>query len=53
MLACLLDMKLTGYGYAIIGGIGPTEFYRKVAGAVEIPAFNAKYLDRLARWKRE
>lgn len=37
LLACLLDMKLKGYGYAIIGSVGPIEFYRKIAGAVEIP----------------
>jgi len=37
LLACLLDMKLKGYGYAIIGSIGPAEFYRKAVGAVEIP----------------
>jgi len=37
LLACLLDMKLKGYGYAIIGGAGPVEFYQKVVGAVEIP----------------
>lgn len=37
LLACLLDMKLKGYGYAIIGSIGPAEFYRKTVGAVEIP----------------
>ncbi len=37
LLACLLDMKLKGYGYAIIGYIGPGEFYRKAVGAVEIP----------------
>ncbi len=37
LLACLLDMKLKGYGYAIIGKVGPAEFYRKMAGAVEIP----------------
>lgn len=37
LLACLLDMKLKGYGYAIIGDVGPAEFYRKTAGAVEIP----------------
>jgi GNAT superfamily N-acetyltransferase len=36
LLACLLDMKLKGYGYAIIGLGGPTEFYRKTVGAVEI-----------------
>jgi hypothetical protein len=37
LLACLLEMKLKGYGYAIIGWIDSPEFYRKVAGAVEIP----------------
>jgi len=37
LLACLLDMKLKGYGYAIIGGVGPADFYRKVAGAEVIP----------------
>jgi GNAT superfamily N-acetyltransferase len=37
LLACLLDMKLKGYGYAIIGGAGPVDFYRKTAGAVTIP----------------
>jgi GNAT superfamily N-acetyltransferase len=37
LLACLLDMKLKGYGYAIIGWIGPGEFYRKAVGAIEIP----------------
>jgi GNAT superfamily N-acetyltransferase len=36
--ACLLDMKLKGYGYAIIGDAGPQEFYTKAAGAVAIPA---------------
>jgi GNAT superfamily N-acetyltransferase len=37
LLACLLDMKLKGYGYAIIGSVGPVEFYRKMVGAVVIP----------------
>jgi hypothetical protein len=37
LLACLLDMKLKGYGYAIIGSVGPSRFYKKIAGAVEIP----------------
>ena len=35
--ACLLDMKLKGYGYAVIGSVGPEEFYRKTVGAVVIP----------------
>ena len=37
LLACLLDMKLKGYGYAVIGWAGPKDFYRKSVGAVEIP----------------
>jgi hypothetical protein len=37
LLACMLDMKLQGYGYAVIGDPGPTEFYQKVVGAVDIP----------------
>lgn len=34
--ACLLDMKLKGYGYAIIGHAGAVPFFEKGAGAVEI-----------------
>ncbi len=37
LMACLLDMKLAGYGYAIIGFVGPAEYYAKVVGAIEIP----------------
>ena len=37
LLACMLDMKLAGYGYAVIGFAGIPEFYRKAVGAVEIP----------------
>ena len=37
LLACLQDMKLKGYGYAVIGWAGPTEFYEKVCGAIPIP----------------
>jgi predicted N-acetyltransferase YhbS len=33
----LFDMQLKGYGYAIIGFVGPAEFYSKAVGAVEIP----------------
>ncbi|MDD5675655.1 MAG: GNAT family N-acetyltransferase [Chitinivibrionales bacterium] len=35
-LAALADMRSHGYGYAIIGGVGPAEFYRTIAGAVDI-----------------
>jgi GNAT superfamily N-acetyltransferase len=37
LLAALLDMKLKGYGYAVIGAVGPADFYSKIVGAVEIP----------------
>lgn len=37
LMAALLDMKLKGYGYAIIGGVGPAEFYRKAIAAEDIP----------------
>ena len=37
LLACLVEMKLKGYGYAIIGWVGPQEFYEKALGAVVIP----------------
>jgi len=30
-------MRWQGYGYGIIGGVGPIEFYERVAGAVVIP----------------
>ena len=37
LLSCLHAMRQVGYGYAIIGGAGPTGFYEKVAGAQAIP----------------
>lgn len=36
LLACLEDMRAQGYAYAIIGGVGPAEFYAKAVGAVVI-----------------
>ncbi|MDX2078066.1 MAG: GNAT family N-acetyltransferase [bacterium] len=37
LLACLHDMWAQGYGYAVIGGVGPADFYTKIAGATLIP----------------
>jgi hypothetical protein len=37
LFAALQDMKLKGYGYAIIGGVGPSEYYKKAVGATDIP----------------
>jgi predicted N-acetyltransferase YhbS len=30
-------LRETGHAYAIIGGVGPREFYEKTCGAIEIP----------------
>ena len=35
--SCLSEMKEIGYGYAIIGGASPLEFYETVCNAVVIP----------------
>ena len=37
MTACLLDMKLKGYGYAVVGSVQATKYYEKTIGAWEIP----------------
>ncbi|MGI5947400.1 MAG: GNAT family N-acetyltransferase [Lachnospiraceae bacterium] len=37
LLACLQSMRECGYIYAIIGGIGPREFYIKTVNAIDIP----------------
>ena len=39
LLACLLEMRQKGYGYVIIGWIGPQEFYEKAVGATVIPEY--------------
>jgi GNAT superfamily N-acetyltransferase len=36
LFACLEAMKQQGFGYAIIGGVGPADFYSKTVGAVAI-----------------
>jgi GNAT superfamily N-acetyltransferase len=36
LLVCLHSMWVEGYGYAIIGGAGPTDFYTKAVGATVI-----------------
>ena len=37
LLAALRGMREAGYGYAVIGGAGPVDFYSKACGAIEIP----------------
>ena len=36
LLACLHAMRDDGYAYAIIGGVGPAEYYAKTVGAAPI-----------------
>ncbi len=36
LFRCLESMREMGYAYAIIGGVGPAEFYAKVCGATLI-----------------
>ena len=41
-------LRELGYAYAIIGGVGPKEFYAKACGAIEIPGSNpGTYTDLL------
>lgn len=49
LLACLHDMRSAGYGYAIAGHVGAAEFFRRVAGAVEIPDSTPGLYARLLR----
>jgi len=53
LLACLLDMKLKGYGYAIIGDAGPVDFYQKTVGAIVIknskPGILSGFLQRKSK----
>jgi GNAT superfamily N-acetyltransferase len=38
LLAALHAQRAQGYAYAIIGGVGPADFYAKTVGAIAIPA---------------
>ena len=37
LLASLRGLRELGYAYAVIGGVGPAEFYERAAGAFVIP----------------
>jgi len=37
LFRCLQALRNEGYAYAIIGGVGPKEFYKKTFNAIEIP----------------
>jgi Acetyltransferase (GNAT) family len=49
-LSCLHKMAANGYAYAIIGGVGPSDFYRKISGAVAIEGSSpAAYRNQLKK----
>ena len=37
LLSSLQAMAAAGYAYAIIGGVGPIAYYKKIVNAIEIP----------------
>ena len=37
LVRALESLRELGHAYAIIGGVGPREFYEKTVGAIEIP----------------
>ncbi len=48
LLKSLEGLRDVGYAYAIIGGVGPKEFYVKNCGAIEIPGSDpGTYIDLL------
>jgi GNAT superfamily N-acetyltransferase len=48
LLACLHSMRTLGYAYAVVGGAGDPEFYRRTVGATLIDGSSpGVYRDRL------
>ena len=45
LLRTLADMKAVGYAYAIIGAVGPAEFYERVCNAVLLPSAWPSYVN--------
>jgi GNAT superfamily N-acetyltransferase len=49
LFRCLESMRDMGYGYAIIGGVGPAEFYSKACGATVIEGSEGSIYAQLYR----
>lgn len=45
LLRCLEAMREAGYLYAVIGAVGPADFYARVARAISLPADWPNYTD--------
>lgn len=52
LFRCLENMREMGYAYAVIGGVGPAEFYTKVCGAQVIEGSEASVYADLYREMR-
>jgi len=54
LFRCLEGMRELGYAYAIIGGVGPAEFYQRVCGATVIEGSDPGIYGDLYReiWQR-
>lgn len=37
LMRSLESLRELGYAYAVIGGVGPADFYRRACGAIDIP----------------
>lgn len=49
LLQCLHAMRISGYGYAIIGAVGPKSFYEKIVPVMEIPGSSPGIYQRMLR----
>jgi GNAT superfamily N-acetyltransferase len=49
LIKSLLSLKEMGYAYAIIGGVGPAEFYEKAVGAKTIDGSEVSVYENLLR----
>ena len=52
LMRCLEAMREMGYGYAIIGGVGPAAFYEKICGATVIEGSDESVYGELYREMR-
>lgn len=53
LLCALHAQRARGYAYAIIGGVGPAEFYEKAVGAIPIPGSTPGIYAGMLRWTSE
>ena len=49
LFRCLESMREMGYAYAVIGGVGPEEYYQTLCGAVVIPGSETGVYESLHR----